>query len=369
VNRKTSRRRVAKVIVRLPVRTRMLSDELISSWLTRFAHQAFGMTPAQFVWHVCRRQLAGGIYRLDVGASRDVIEILAARAGTTITALAAGMLPHPGTQTGDSWLLRVGRMSRTSENEEAGWIQYCPGCLAEDKTPYFRRRWRIVVSTCCPRHGILLADRCPVCERTLSRDTIRTDCCGRPLADAPSTAASPLGLLAQRWLDDRLSRLGMSSGRDEAFALIQKLSIAARHAATACWVRPARAADMLPAERHVILPWLVDRKSSAAELEAHLNWLDMCGGRLLRECADLHDACVRQELRHAAERNIVEPGMSPKSIASGARPGGLGSRSRKRTEMTKELEAYWRELFSALTAESTEAAPSNRARRRATKSQ
>jgi hypothetical protein len=276
-----------------------------------------------------------------------VTEILAARAGMTIAALRAGMLPYPGTKTGDSWLLSVGRLGRRPQNEEAGWIQYCPACLAEDRTPYFRRRWRLVVSTCCPRHGVILADRCPVCGGTLNRGALRADCCGRPLAEAPSTVASPLGLLVQRWLDDRLHLLGMSAGHDVEFALMQKLSSAMRRAASACWVRPGRVADMMPVERHVILPWVADRETSASELQAHVSWLRTCGGRLLRECADLHDRYVRQEIfrGRAAERKVVAPVGS--SALARTVVGGPGRRSGKR-KARDEFQAYWQKLFNAL---------------------
>jgi hypothetical protein len=42
-------------------------------------------------------------------------------------------------------------------------LQFCPRCLAEDKEPYFRRRWRLAFVTVCVEHGVVLRDRCPRC--------------------------------------------------------------------------------------------------------------------------------------------------------------------------------------------------------------
>lgn len=39
-------------------------------------------------------------------------------------------------------------------------MQYCPLCLQEDKKPYFRIFWRLALYTFCPKHHVLLRDRC-----------------------------------------------------------------------------------------------------------------------------------------------------------------------------------------------------------------
>ena len=48
------------------------------------------------------------------------------------------------------------------------WIQYCPQCLAEDETPYFRRQWRLASRVSCFAHGCGLRDRCPACRTAIS---------------------------------------------------------------------------------------------------------------------------------------------------------------------------------------------------------
>lgn len=50
-----------------------------------------------------------------------------------------------------------------SRRDTAFGSQYCPHCLAEDSTPFFRLRWRLAFSGCCPVHSCELLDECPRC--------------------------------------------------------------------------------------------------------------------------------------------------------------------------------------------------------------
>lgn len=42
-------------------------------------------------------------------------------------------------------------------------LMYCPKCLADDKIPYFRKKWRYQFYNVCTKHEIFLTDRCWVC--------------------------------------------------------------------------------------------------------------------------------------------------------------------------------------------------------------
>lgn len=41
--------------------------------------------------------------------------------------------------------------------------QFCPQCLAEDKIPYFRRKWRLAFLVTCEKHHCYLSDACLTC--------------------------------------------------------------------------------------------------------------------------------------------------------------------------------------------------------------
>jgi hypothetical protein len=64
-----------------------------------------------------------------------------------------------------SWIMPVGVYHRT--RRQFG-LQYCPLCLAEDKEPYFRRKWRLAFVVSCERHHTLLHDRCPRCGAAIN---------------------------------------------------------------------------------------------------------------------------------------------------------------------------------------------------------
>lgn len=50
--------------------------------------------------------------------------------------------------------------------------QACPGCLAEDETPYFRKSWRLALHCICPVHRSTLIDRCPTCGSPILLDRL-----------------------------------------------------------------------------------------------------------------------------------------------------------------------------------------------------
>jgi len=61
----------------------------------------------------------------------------------------------------DRWLPR-GESGRVGA-AKAGWFSFCPACWAEDNIPYLRLHWRVGFLTTCPRHALVLLDRCPSC--------------------------------------------------------------------------------------------------------------------------------------------------------------------------------------------------------------
>lgn len=151
-----------------PFHVRPLADELLSSWMVRFAH-AHGYK----LERLCRKLYGRGhgLWSTDVDrqAREAVVEILAAASATPLQAaskttlaeyVSAGLLPGEVDHGGYApWILPLHLHHRL--RRQPGLL-YCPLCLAEG-TPYYRRTWRLAFITMCTRHAINLLDRCPHC--------------------------------------------------------------------------------------------------------------------------------------------------------------------------------------------------------------
>ena len=57
------------------------------------------------------------------------------------------------------WASTIGGRNRLRR----GGLAFCPACLGEDPTAYFRRTWRLAWHTLCEHHDAVLTDRCPRC--------------------------------------------------------------------------------------------------------------------------------------------------------------------------------------------------------------
>lgn len=151
-----------------PVRYKPLADELLSSWLIRLSH-GMGLKVQTFCNLEFGNQRQVWNRDIDRFGPSWLIERLSQRTGTPLevahrASLRAydGILYRRFKSNGVlPWVLRLKMYHRT-------WLghglMFCPGCLAEDKEPYFRRRWRLALNTVCPRHRCMLLDCCPACQ-------------------------------------------------------------------------------------------------------------------------------------------------------------------------------------------------------------
>jgi TniQ len=154
-----------------PVHLKPKDDELLSSWLVRLAiahgmklHSFCSLTwPGKQIWN----------RDIDKSADAEVGQTLSEKTGTPLERVRATMLSayesvlyerhnHFGPT---SWIMPIGIYHRI--RKQFG-LQYCPRCLAEDKEPYYRRKWRLAFMVVCERHHILLHDRCPECEEPVN---------------------------------------------------------------------------------------------------------------------------------------------------------------------------------------------------------
>jgi len=55
----------------------------------------------------------------------------------------------------------------SSHNDGVPIHLFCPSCLAQDRKPYVRKRWRLAYQFVCERHNQLLHDCCPQCHRRI----------------------------------------------------------------------------------------------------------------------------------------------------------------------------------------------------------
>ena len=150
---------------RWPVSIMPAPGELLSSWLHRLAY-ANGVPPRYFGaflgapgenWSArLDRALPDRILHLLREHTRIPLEDIAALP-VALDPLARLRLP-----------LRPGPQPICAPGMQATWLQFCPACLAEDETPYFRRGWSLATRVSCFRHGCRLRDRCPSCGRGLA---------------------------------------------------------------------------------------------------------------------------------------------------------------------------------------------------------
>jgi len=190
------------------IRVPMLHDEIISSWLVRAALTQ-GCDPLVLtgdVWPKWR------IWTQDADRFLDDerIEPLCAVSGITKETLRASTLYPVASQIAGGnltekavwpWMLTLG--ARNTKRRSG--LQYCPSCLAEGSTPYYRLQWRFAWHVGCEKHGCSLHDRCHVCDapvephRLLAEDQQVSVCatCKADLRNAIPTPSATSALAFQ----------------------------------------------------------------------------------------------------------------------------------------------------------------------------
>jgi hypothetical protein len=152
------------------VPTQLQPDELFSSWLVRsaLANGCDSLAFTDAIWPKWR------VWTIDIDREipQERLELLAKSSGIPAHSLDASTLwsvaslicnrPLPKKNFW-SWILTLGARNRL----RSGGLQYCPVCLAEDKSPYFRKYWRYAWHTACEKHGTILLDRCNVCRSAI----------------------------------------------------------------------------------------------------------------------------------------------------------------------------------------------------------
>lgn len=145
---------------RWPVSIMPAPGELLSSWLHRLAY-ANGIPPHYF------GTLLGApgenwSARLDRALPDRILQFLREHTGIPVEDIAAlTIAPDPLARL--RLPLRASPQQSCAPRRQVTWLQFCPACLTEDETPYFRRGWSLATRVSCFHHGCRLRDRCPSC--------------------------------------------------------------------------------------------------------------------------------------------------------------------------------------------------------------
>lgn len=153
------------------VPTPLLPDEIFSSWLVRAAFDN-GMEPMGFTDAIWKKSRLWTI-DIDRHLSNDQISTIAKLSGLDSFQVHNSMLSNVVSRFPDQliankkqlqpWVLALGSRNRA----RLGGMQYCPHCLAEDETPYFKLNWRFAWHVACQKHQCALLDRCPHCKAAI----------------------------------------------------------------------------------------------------------------------------------------------------------------------------------------------------------
>lgn len=150
-----------------PAHPKPFPDELLSSWIVRVA-QANGIKLQTLCWMLFGNARSPWNRDIDRSAPKWLLKTLREHTGvnhwdayhTTLTTYRTILYPSRRRSGQLRWILPIRTFAMTRKGHGQ---QFCPQCLAEDVTPYFRKFWRVALFTFCPTHQVMLYDACPSC--------------------------------------------------------------------------------------------------------------------------------------------------------------------------------------------------------------
>jgi hypothetical protein len=196
-----------------------LPDELLSSWLTRVAHEHARRLPNFLTLFVKREGSRITSTDLDFQYNEQLFQVLAQKSGLNEKTIYKMSLRNEEGYlfTCNNCLYPPKQIRKLTDKRTHFGLMYCPQCLQEDKIPYFRKQWRYYFYNACPKHNIYLTDRCWKCYKPikLSKLEIKQDLsfCAHCGYDLKNTITIPLqqkeqyGLNAIDWF-----KRGLKSG-------------------------------------------------------------------------------------------------------------------------------------------------------------
>jgi len=154
-----------------PVHLNPQNDEILSSWIVRnslanackvYTYTKFSI-PGREIW----------ARDVDKSACEYIVQCLSEKTGKSINLINQTLLfTYKGViskqYSGAGFVPGVLYLGVKHRKRTRFALQYCSLCLSEDAHPYFRKKWRLAYTVCCPKHQSLLDDRCRTCGQPVS---------------------------------------------------------------------------------------------------------------------------------------------------------------------------------------------------------
>lgn len=147
-----------------------LEDELLSSWLTRVALEHKKQLPIFLTLFVKKEGNQVSRRDLDFIFDEKFLENLASKSN-----LKKEDIFQMSLRSEEGYLFSCNdclypplQIRKLTDKRTHNGLMYCPKCLAEDKIPYFRKKWRYEFYNACPKHKVFLTDRCWRCYEKIN---------------------------------------------------------------------------------------------------------------------------------------------------------------------------------------------------------
>lgn len=155
-----------------PAHPKPLPEELLTSWFVRVAG-ANGIKLQTLSWMLFGYGNSPWHRDVDRQPPARFLDIVCSRTGlsrgdanrTTLDTYRGRLYPKPRS----SGLLRwISPIISAGASRHGFGVQFCPECLARDAVPYYRKQWRLALSTYCTDHDCFLYDSCPACGASVA---------------------------------------------------------------------------------------------------------------------------------------------------------------------------------------------------------
>ncbi len=141
-------------------------DELLSSWLTRVAIEHKRKLSIFLSLYVKKEGSSISRTDLDYLYDEKLFDALVNKSNLTKKDIfKMSLRSEEGYlySCSDNNLYPPNQIRKLVDKRNHYGLMYCPKCLAEDKIPYFRKKWRYQFYNVCTKHELFLTDRCWVC--------------------------------------------------------------------------------------------------------------------------------------------------------------------------------------------------------------